>query len=596
MYDELREVLEKKYGKECVEDERKKLFEDLWPFMDVTYGIAVYQEQLMRLVQAMAWFSLAEADMLRRWVWKKKKDVIEKIRHEFIEKAQTFREYKKETSDYIYEKMIMPASDYSFNKSHAACYAFIAYQTAFLKAYYPTEFLTSLLTSDEEDLDRIGMEVEEVKSKWINLLPPSVQASFEHFTYIDDDNIRFGLTAIKWLGEASVEKIIEVRKSLPSKKFESLEEFVSLCGKEVANKKALESLIKAWALDELAPRDALIDNIEEITRFGRAKEEKKTSSQIGLFDAMGTMMESEQLIINAKRAHSFEEMLFAEKEVLGFMVSGHPLDGLKKYIAERSANTKYLRLPIEKTQSMIDEIADEKKKKALKDDIKKPCKAFGLVLDVRKIFTKTGKNMMILQCEGIDYNFEVTIFDRDYEKFNNKVKVADIVIPEGPVSIDSAFGRKSVQAREMKIMSVTQVRDQAKAMKMMDEGKRILFQLTQEEKAALPTAPLVVEKTVVEVLPEEGNDEDSILEIPAEGYTYSSTPIESNMEVKSEEIEGTPILNIDEVLPSEKKEYVVEVTPSMKKEDRSAFNFITFNFHIWLYGCWWIGIPSCRYF
>lgn len=180
----------------------------------------------------------------------------------------------------------MPAADYSFNKSHAACYAFIAYQTAFLKAYYPTEFLTSLLTSDEEDLDRIAMEVEEVKSKGINMLPPSVQASFEHFTYIDDQNIRFGLKAIKGVGEGPINAIIEARKSLPEKKFATLEEFIEVCGKEVINKKTLESLIKAGALDELGERGAMQDNIEDIIRFSRAKEEKKESSQIGLFDMM----------------------------------------------------------------------------------------------------------------------------------------------------------------------------------------------------------------------------------------------------------------------------------------------------------------------
>jgi DNA polymerase-3 subunit alpha len=108
-----------------------------------------------------------------------------------VTKSASYRGYKPETSEYIYEKMIMPAADYSFNKSHAACYAFIAYETAFLKAYYPTEFLTSLMTSDEEDTERIAMEVDEVKMKGIELLPPSVNYSLKHFTYIDDTKIRF---------------------------------------------------------------------------------------------------------------------------------------------------------------------------------------------------------------------------------------------------------------------------------------------------------------------------------------------------------------------------------------------------------------------
>lgn len=582
MYEDLAKDLEKKYGKNVVEVERKKLFEDLGPFMDVTYGIAVYQEQLMRLVQSMAWFSLAEADMLRRWVGKKKKDVIEKIRHEFIDKAEKYREYKKETSDYIYEKMIMPAADYSFNKSHAACYAFIAYQTAFLKAYYPTEFLTSLLTSDEEDLDRIAMEVEEVKSQSINMLPPSVQESFEHFTYIDDQNIRFGLKAIKWVGEGPIQAIIAARKTLDGKKFASLEEFIEVCGKEVINKKTLESLIKAWAMDELSERNALLDNIEEIIRFSRTKEEKKESSQIGLFDMMGDTQDSEKLVLKATRAHSFEETLFNEKEVLGFMVSGHPLDGLKKYVSERTANVKYLRLPIEKTKEMFDAL-DEKGQQKMKDDMKKPCKALGLVLDVRKIFTKTWKNMMILLCEGFDYNFEVTVFDRDYDKFNGKIQVGNIIVVDGNVSIDFAFWRKAVQARDCKVLSVSQARDQAKAMGAFDTSKRALF-IVPDEVVMPPVAPVVPPKPLSDDDWEEVSEDsmDDVVEAPStwEFEVSLETAIVSHMSIV--DIDASPLA------PSE---YTVKISPFTKKELLQEFKSFLYtlpkgNVKIWLEFKW----------
>lgn len=121
--------------------------------------------------------------------------------------------------------------------------------------------------------------------------------------------------------------------------------------------------------------------------------------------------------------------------------------------------------------------------------MKKPCKALGLVLDIRKVFTKTGKNMMIIQCEGFDYNFEVTVFDRDYEKFNGKIKVRDVIVVDGNVSIDFNFNRKSVQARECKVLSVTQVRDQAKALNMYDGGKRILFTFLESEKEDVKNSP-----------------------------------------------------------------------------------------------------------
>jgi DNA polymerase III subunit alpha len=143
MHPELRSELVRRYSAEVADEEEKKLIEDLWPIMDITYGIAVYQEQLMFLVQAMAGFSLGEADVLRRGVGKKKKEVIEQIKKEFTKKSAEYRNYKSETAQYIYEKMIEPAASYSFNKSHSVCYAMIAYQTAYLKAHHPSRILCS---------------------------------------------------------------------------------------------------------------------------------------------------------------------------------------------------------------------------------------------------------------------------------------------------------------------------------------------------------------------------------------------------------------------------------------------------------------------
>ncbi|MDD2892028.1 MAG: DNA polymerase III subunit alpha, partial [Candidatus Gracilibacteria bacterium] len=207
MMDELREILEKKYGKDTVKDETAKLERDLGPYLNVSYGIAIYQEQLMQLAQSMGGFSLGEADVLRRGVGKKIREVVEKIKYEFIEKAEKTNGYKPETSEFIYEKMVMPAADYSFNKSHAACYSMISYQTAYLKAYYPTEFMTALMVSDEEDMERITMEIGECKSKGIDILPPDVNESKKHFTYIDPKHIRFGLKAVKGLGDGPIDSI-----------------------------------------------------------------------------------------------------------------------------------------------------------------------------------------------------------------------------------------------------------------------------------------------------------------------------------------------------------------------------------------------------
>ncbi|MDD3302291.1 MAG: DNA polymerase III subunit alpha [Candidatus Gracilibacteria bacterium] len=472
MYPELEEELKKKYGKDIVDEERKKLFEDLSSFMDVTYGIAVYQEQLMRIVQSMAGFSLAEADLLRRGVGKKKKEVVEKLKIEFIDKSATFRGYKEETSRTIYEQMIMPAADYSFNKSHAACYAFIAYQTAYLKAYHRTEFITAMMVSDEEDLDRISLEVGEALSNKINILPPSINESLKHFTYIDDNNIRFGLKAIKGLGDGPIDKIIEVRNSMEGGKFTNLDEFVKHAGKEVINKKSLEALIKSGSMDDLGDRGQMFHNIEEILRFSKGSDNKKITSQMGLFD-LGASGYQENLVLIKSEPFRYEEKLFFEKEVLGFMVSGHPLDNLKRYCEKRSSNTKFLKMSINEIKFLYErEETDEKKKKFLSDIREKQVKTIGVIVGFRKILTKTGKNMMFISCEGYDVDFEITVFDRDFASLKDSIEIGKIIYVEGNLNLDLEYGRKSISSRKASTYSLTKVREQARDAGYFTEDKR----------------------------------------------------------------------------------------------------------------------------
>ncbi len=192
----------RKYGKEKVAYPHPSLEAILKP----TQGIAVYQEQIMQLVQAFAGFSLGEADILRRAIGKKKIDLLMEQKQKFIEAANS-QGHTTELAKYIFEDIIEPFAGYGFNKSHAACYSMISYQTAYLKAYHPTEFMTALMVSDEEDAERITMEIEECKAKGISILPPDVNESMKHFTYIDRQNIRFGLKAVKNLGSGPIESI-----------------------------------------------------------------------------------------------------------------------------------------------------------------------------------------------------------------------------------------------------------------------------------------------------------------------------------------------------------------------------------------------------
>ena len=321
MSTELREVLVEKYGEEETDQENIKLVEDLAPIMNLTYGIAVYQEQLMFLVQSMAGFSLAEADLLRRWVGKKKKEIIEQLKKEFTKRSKEYRNYKKETAIYVYEKMIEPAASYSFNKSHSVCYAMIAYQNAYLKAYYPVEFYASLIRSVEEDTDELSIYIYEAQNQGITVLPPDINNSFNHVAAIGNE-VRLWFFCIKglWLeiGEV-IQKEREVNGIYPN-----LEDFIKRCAL-IVNKKSIEWLIKAWAFDAFGDRGVLLANSETILEW--AKKSKDTGWWL-----FGMMEMSTKMTFKPWPPTTMMERLMLEYEVFKVFVSGNPLDWLYTYI------------------------------------------------------------------------------------------------------------------------------------------------------------------------------------------------------------------------------------------------------------------------
>lgn len=325
MHPELRSELTKKYSESIAEAENQKLIQDLGPIMDLTYGIAVYQEQLMFLVQSMAWFSLAEADILRRWVGKKKKEVIEQLKKEFVKRCEEYKEYKKETSQYIYEKMIEPAASYSFNKSHSVCYAMIAYQTAYLKAHYPVEFYAALIRSVEEDTDELSNYINETQSHWITVRSPNINTSFNHVAAIKNE-VRLWFFCIKGLGLEIGESIQKERQT--NGKFISLEDILKRC-QHVINKKSLEGLIKSWALDEFGDRKTMLENSETLLQ------RSKSSQQMGWW-LFGMTDIQNKISYKTTYETSFVEKLMMDQEVFKSFVSWHPLDGLYYYIKKFS--------------------------------------------------------------------------------------------------------------------------------------------------------------------------------------------------------------------------------------------------------------------
>jgi len=468
MTDELINILKSAwYSDEIIEEEKNKLELDLNPILWLTYWIAIYQEQLLFIVQYMAWFSIWEADLLRRWIWKKKIEIIEQLKFEFIKRWAEYKWYKEETTKYIYEEMIQPAANYSFNKSHAACYAFISFQTGFLKANYTCEFMSSLMSSEEDNLDKISNAIIDLESLWINVLSPDINESLKHFTYIDDKNIRFWLKAIKWLWDGAINKIIESRKEAWWK-FSSLNEFIVLCAKDVINKKSLESLIKAGALDKLGERWKLYHSINDMIKYSKKDDNKKTTSQISLFD-MFDNLEEEFTISDDIADMSFEDKLNFEKEVLWLCISWHLLDGLWTYCIRRSNNINKLKMTFDELSLLAEYKNPNKDKRRNQNDF---VQVVWIITDIKKIMTKTSKFIFFIKWVSYNYNFELSIFQDWNEQLLSKLELDKFIIASWFLNINFEFRRKGIQVRNFNILSISQARKEAIDLQMFDNNKK----------------------------------------------------------------------------------------------------------------------------
>jgi len=306
---------------------RKKinyLHPDLEPILKETYGIIVYQEQVMQIANQIGGFSLAEADVMRRAMGKKKKSLMTQISDKFIEGAveQNITRRKAEEIFSLLEKF----AQYGFNKSHSTAYAYIAYQTAWLKTFYPAEFMAANMTSEMSNIDRIVILINECRKMKIKVDPPDINVSDIHFNPVEKHTISFGLNAIKNVGVKALEKIVEARKK--DGEFTDIFNVCSRVDLRVLNKRVLESLVQAGAMDSLnSNRAVLFESIEIAIKYGQQRQNSGDDDQVGLFDS--SISESNQIIKIPEHAVASEwtaqEALKREKEVLGLYLSGHPL-------------------------------------------------------------------------------------------------------------------------------------------------------------------------------------------------------------------------------------------------------------------------------
>lgn len=417
----------------------------LEPILKKTYGIAVYQEQVLKIAREFAGFSLGEADILRKAIGKKIASILSKQRQRFIDGAIA-QGYKKELAVKIFDEIVVPFSGYGFNRSHAVCYARIAYETAYLRANYPVEFMAAMMTTDRNNTDRIVLEMNECRTMNIEVLPPSINESGSYFTVISDKKneqqtsfasqetphkkIRFGLTAIKGIGEETVYQIISERRR--NGQYESLQDFARRVPAKLMNKKTLEALTFSGALDGFGDRKAIASSLEDLVAFSKEHHTKSTAGQMGLFGGAGDR--SIDFVLRQEEATK-EDILRWERESLGLFVSDHPLKGLNDYFE------KYGQLI-----GTFSELEDAGKRRTI----------HGIVTDVRKIVTRKGKNMAILEIEDTSGKIEVAIFPNMYDNIAPEaLKVDTFLRLRG--KIEERDGNLNMIGEEIKVGDLSEV-------------------------------------------------------------------------------------------------------------------------------------------
>jgi DNA polymerase-3 subunit alpha len=384
----------------------------LRPILEKTYGIPVYQEQIMQIAKDMAGFTLAEADVLRKAIGKKIKKLLMSQKEKFI-KGTKANDIREDIAQQIWY-WIEPFASYSFNRSHAAAYATIAYQTAYLKAHYTPEFMSSLLTSERNDIERIAVLIEECKKMGMVVLPPDINESFTFFSVVPQKNqIRFGLSAIKNVGSNIVELVVNERKAKGP--YLSIEDFISRINSRDLNKKSLESMIKAGVFDAMGERNKLLFNLERLLEYSRENQRSKTNGQGGLFEQTEF---NNKITLSEAAPASEKERLAWEKELLGLFVSSHPLNGYEK--------------AMEKKVTSISKITQGNQGKNIK------IKIGGIISKIKKIITRTGKPMLFVNVEDLSSKIEVVVFPRIIERNPAAFQENKIVMVSG--RLDSKDG------------------------------------------------------------------------------------------------------------------------------------------------------------
>ena len=433
-------------------DEIEYLHPLLEPILNVTYGTIVYQEQVMQIVQQLAGYSLGAADNLRRAMGKKKMDVMEAERHKFIfgeedengnilTKGVVKNGVPENIGNKIYDLMIDFAK-YAFNKSHSAAYSLVAMRTAWLKYYYPVEFMAALLSSVMGNTPQVALYIQESKRLEIEILQPDVNYSNKKFN-VEEGKIRFGLLAIKNVGEGLIDSIVEIREK--EGEFKTFREFVERIVKHnplVINKRAIECLIKAGAFTSMGvTRAELMVEYSLVIDSVQSSQKKNIPGQASLFDMFEEDDEEEE-VVNEYSIEEYDkkDLLKLEKEVLGIYLTDHPMRPYEDIIEKHS---NFNTLDLKGDISIVEQNWD-----------KKQITIIGIVDSINKKFTKNNKVMEFVRLEDLYGNIELTVFPNIYDKYKDIIEEDRVLIVKGTLNISERDGANIIVSQIKKIESI----------------------------------------------------------------------------------------------------------------------------------------------
>lgn len=387
-----------------------------------TYGVLVYQEQFMQISKDLAGFSGGQADTLRKAVGKKIMSMMQKVKPEFVEGAIKHSGADPQLMEQFWAQL-EEFANYCFNKSHAACYGLIAYQTAYLKAHYPAAFMAAVMTSDYDDTDRLAIEIKECQNMGVTVLPPDVNESFLEFAVVPDKKaIRFGLNAIKNVGTAAAEEIVRARTEHGH--FKTLEDFFTHVNPRIANRKTAEALIKAGAFDSLATRGQLLANIDVLVAFGSKVHKDELSGQADLFgtvDGLSYHSKPALLLDDSATPVAPREQLQWERELLGVYLSQHPLEAFRGLLQEQTVPLSELNAAHHNKAAQVG----------------------GMVTAFREITTKSGAKMAFVTLSDEHAEMEIVLFPSVYQQTVGIWEPDHVVIIKGKVSAQDKEGNIS---------------------------------------------------------------------------------------------------------------------------------------------------------